>query len=81
MISCVHCDRPCSVKNFVKEVIDKAMGFYLSILYLKQVKKKSPSFVIGDKSFGQIIMGSQALPRTFQDTYNLWVRDTKTTEE
>ena len=39
------------------------------------------SFVLGDKSFGQIVMGSQALPRTFQDTYNLWVRDTKGTKE
>ena len=40
------------------------------------------SFVLGDKTFSQIIMGSQALPRTFQDTYNMWVRDTKgTTEE
>lgn len=39
------------------------------------------SFVVGDKSFGQIIMGSQALPRTFQDTYNMWVRDTKKANE
>jgi hypothetical protein len=30
---------------------------------------------------GQIMMSSQALPRTFQDTYNMWVRDTKTTTE
>lgn len=41
------------------------------------------SFAFGEKTFGQIIMGSQALPRSFQDTYNLWVKDTKstTTEE
>ena len=38
-------------------------------------------FAIGEKSMGQIIMGSQALPRTFQDTYNMWVRDTKPTTE
>ena len=24
-------------------------------------------------------MSSQALPRSFQDTYNMWVRDTKST--
>lgn len=33
------------------------------------------SFVFGDKTFGQIAMNSWALPRTFQDTYKLWVRD------
>ena len=39
------------------------------------------SFAIGDKTFGRILSGSQALPRTFQDTYNMWVRDTKGTQE
>ena len=38
-------------------------------------------FAVGEKTMGQIIMGSQALPRTFQDTYNMWVRDTKPTTE
>lgn len=32
---------------------------------------------IGEKTFGQVMMNAQALPRTFQDTYNLWVRDTQ----
>lgn len=39
------------------------------------------SFALGDKTFGQIISGSQALPRTFQDTYNMWVRETKIIKE
>lgn len=38
-------------------------------------------YVVGDKTMGQILISSQALPRTFQDTYNLWVRDTKSSEE
>lgn len=39
------------------------------------------NFALGEKTMGQIMMSSQALPRTFQDTYNMWVRDTKTTTE
>ena len=39
------------------------------------------SFAIGDKTFSKILSGSQALPRTFQDTYNMWVRDTKGSQE
>lgn len=37
------------------------------------------NFALGEKTMGQILMSSQALPRTFQDTYNMWVRDTKST--
>lgn len=36
------------------------------------------SLAVGDKTLGQVAVGSQALPRTFQDTYQLWVRDNKT---
>lgn len=39
------------------------------------------NFAIGEKSMGQILMSSQALPRTFQDTYNMWVRDAQPAEE
>ena len=39
------------------------------------------NFALGEKTMGQILMSSQALPRTFQDTYNMWVRDTKPTTE
>ena len=39
------------------------------------------SYVVGEKTFSKILMSSQALPRAFQDTYNMWVRDTKTTTE
>ena len=46
-----------------------------------KVLKDVWSFAIGDKTFGRILSGSQALPRTFQDTYNMWVRDTKGTQE
>ena len=35
------------------------------------------SLAVGDKTLGQVAVGSQALPRTFQDTYQLWVRDNK----
>ena len=35
------------------------------------------SLAIGDKTLGQVAVGSQALPRTFQDTYKLWARDNK----
>ena len=35
------------------------------------------SFIMGDKTFGGLIMGSQALPRSFRDTYRMWVRDTQ----
>ena len=35
------------------------------------------ALAIGEKSFGQMLVGSQALPRSFQDTYKLWVRDNK----
>lgn len=36
------------------------------------------SFVLGEKTTMQLLMNAQALPRSFQDTYKLWVRDTKT---
>lgn len=39
------------------------------------------SYIFGDKTFGEIIMNSQALPRSFKDTYHIWVRDTKSTTE
>lgn len=39
------------------------------------------NFVLGEKTMGQILMNSQALPRTFQDTYSMWIRDTKSTSE
>ena len=35
------------------------------------------SFLFGDKTFGELMIGSQALPRSFQDTYRMWVRDNK----
>ena len=35
------------------------------------------SFIMGDKTFGGLLMGSQALPRSFRDTYRMWVRDTQ----
>lgn len=36
-------------------------------------------FALGEKTMGQIIVGSQALPRSFQDTYKMWVKDTQAT--
>ena len=41
----------------------------------------SVSLLTGKKTFGQVLVGSQAAVRTFQDTYNMWVRDTKSTQE
>lgn len=35
------------------------------------------NLAVGEKTMGQVIMGSQALPRSFQDTYKMWVRDTQ----
>lgn len=35
------------------------------------------ALAIGEKSFRQMLVGSQALPRSFQDTYKLWARDNK----
>lgn len=32
-------------------------------------------FVFGEKTLGQLVVGSQALPRSFKDTYEMWVRD------
>ena len=32
-------------------------------------------FIFGDKTIGQLTMGSQALPRSFKDTYEMWLRD------
>ena len=34
-------------------------------------------FLFGDKTLGQLITGAQALPRSFKDTYEMWVRDQK----
>lgn len=34
------------------------------------------SWAMGNKTFGQMVVNTQALPRTFQDTYNMWLRDT-----
>lgn len=33
------------------------------------------NFVFGEKTFGELVMGSQALPRSFNDTYQMWARD------
>lgn len=35
------------------------------------------SYLMGNKTFGGLMMGSQALPRSFRDTYRMWVRDTQ----
>lgn len=35
------------------------------------------SFIFGDKTLGQLAIGSQALPRSFKDTYTMWLRDQK----
>lgn len=32
-------------------------------------------FLFGDKTLQELIIGSQALPRSFQDTYYMWARD------
>lgn len=34
-------------------------------------------FLFGDKTFGDYVIGMQALPRSMQDSYRMWVRDSK----
>ena len=38
------------------------------------------SFALGEKTTMQLLMNAQALPRSFQDTYKLWLRDNKPSE-
>ena len=52
-----------------------------------QVKIQSTSIlsdgyglISGDKSFGDVLINSQALPRSFKDSYKMYIRDTSKQE-
>jgi hypothetical protein len=42
-----------------------------------KIIKDGYSLLFGDKSITQYLIGMQALPRAFSDTYQMWVRDNK----